>query len=60
MNGRVAIGGVKIDDGVSYCAAACWAGVIDSPAEVPRNSFQATSQFKLGDLGVKQANAQFG
>ena len=30
MRGRVAIGGVKIYDGVSYCAAAYWAGVIDN------------------------------
>jgi hypothetical protein len=33
MNGRVAIGGVKIDDGVSYSAAACWAGVIDNEVQ---------------------------
>ena len=30
MNGRAADGGVKIDDGVSYCVAACWAGGIDN------------------------------
>ena len=29
VNGRVAVGGVKIDHGESYCAAAFPAGVID-------------------------------
>jgi len=29
VRGRVAIGGVKIDDGVFYRVAACWAGGID-------------------------------
>ena len=34
MDGCVSIGGVKIDDGVSYCAAACWAGAIDNEIHV--------------------------
>ena len=33
MNGRVAIGGVKIDDSVSYYVAAYWAGVIDNEVQ---------------------------
>jgi hypothetical protein len=33
MDGCVAVGGVKIDDSVSYCAAACWAGVIDNEVQ---------------------------
>ena len=42
MNGRVADGRVKIDDGVSYRAAACWAGVVDSEVHVRSLSLQAT------------------
>ena len=30
MNGPVAVGGMKVNDSASYCAAACWAGVIDN------------------------------
>ena len=33
MRGRITIGGVKIDDSVSYCAAASWAGVIDNEVQ---------------------------
>jgi hypothetical protein len=33
VNGRVAIGGVKIDDSLSYCAAAYWADVIDNEVQ---------------------------
>jgi hypothetical protein len=33
VDGRVAVGGMKIDDSVSYCAAACWAGVIDNEGQ---------------------------
>jgi hypothetical protein len=29
VNSCVAVGGVKIDHGASYCGAAFWAGVID-------------------------------
>ena len=41
MNGRIAVGGVKIDESVSYCAAACWAGVIDIEVHVSSLSLQA-------------------
>jgi hypothetical protein len=34
MDGCVSVGGVKIDDSVSYNAAACWAGVIDNEIHV--------------------------
>src|ERR1019366_5772351 len=33
VNGRVAVGGVKIDDSASYCAAACWGDVIDNEVQ---------------------------
>ena len=33
MNGRVSVGGMKVDDGASYCATACWADVIDNEVQ---------------------------
>jgi hypothetical protein len=33
VNGRVAFGGVKTDDGASYRAAACWADAIDNEVQ---------------------------
>ena len=41
MNGRIAVSGVKIDESVSYCAAACWAGVIDNEVHVSFLSLEA-------------------
>jgi hypothetical protein len=41
MEGCVSVGGVKIDDSVSYCAAACWAGVLDNEIHVSSLSLQA-------------------
>jgi hypothetical protein len=35
VNGRMALGGVTIDDSPSYCAAACWTDGID--VEVQRH-----------------------
>jgi hypothetical protein len=48
MNGRVADGGVKIDDGVSYGAAACRAGVIDGEVHVGSPSLQANAGHSKG------------
>jgi hypothetical protein len=33
VNGRIAVGRVKIDDSVPYCAAACRAGIIDNEVQ---------------------------
>jgi hypothetical protein len=33
VDGRVSVGGVKVNDSASYCAAACWAGVIDNEGQ---------------------------
>lgn len=41
MNGRIAVSRVKIDESVSYCVAACWAGVIDNEVHVSSLSLQA-------------------
>jgi hypothetical protein len=43
MDGCVSVGGVKIDDSVSYCAAACWAGVIEDEVQSPVNSLSLYS-----------------
>ena len=52
MNGRVAVGGVKIDDSVSYCAAACWADVIDSEVHVGSLSLQANGGHSKGSAKI--------
>jgi hypothetical protein len=54
VNGRVAVGGVKIDHSESYCAAAFWAGVID--IEVQRHvsslSLQANGGHSKGSAKI--------
>jgi hypothetical protein len=54
VNGRVAVGGVKIDHSESYCAAAFWAGVID--IEVQRHvsslSLQANGGHSKGSAEI--------
>jgi hypothetical protein len=48
VNGRVADGGVKIDDGVSYRAAACRADVIDGEVHVRSFRFRRTENPREG------------
>jgi hypothetical protein len=43
MNGCVSVGGMKIDDSVSYCAAACWACIIDNEIQSHVNSLSLYS-----------------
>jgi hypothetical protein len=52
MNGRVADGGVKIDDGVSYSTAACRAGVIDSEVHVGSLSLEANGVPSRGSAKI--------
>ena len=33
VDGHVSVGGVKVNDSASYCAAARWAGVIDNEGQ---------------------------
>jgi hypothetical protein len=54
MNGRVAVGGVKIDYSASYRAAACWADVIHSEVQrhVSSLSLKANGGPSKGSLKI--------
>jgi hypothetical protein len=52
MDGCVSIGGVKIDDGVSYYAAACWAGAIDNEIHVNFLSLWANGGHSKGSVKI--------
>jgi hypothetical protein len=53
----MAVGGVKIDDSASYCAAACWADVIDNEVQrhVSSLSLQANGGHSKGSAEVDVA-----
>jgi hypothetical protein len=52
MDGCVSVGGVKIDDSVSYGAAACWAGVIDNEIHVNFLSLWANGGHSKGSAKI--------
>ena len=54
VNGRVVVGGVKIDDSESYGAAAFWAGVTDSEVQrhVSSLSLQANGGHSKGSAKI--------
>ena len=52
MDGCVSVGGVKIDDSVSYAAAACWAGVIDNENHVNSLSLWANGGHSKGSAKI--------
>ena len=52
MDGCVSVGGVKIDDSVSYSAAACWAGVIDNEIHVNFLSLWANGGHSKGSAKI--------
>src|SRR5450631_3726057 len=52
MDGYVSVGGVKIDDSVSYVAAACWADVIDNEIHVNFLSLWANGGLSKGSAKI--------
>jgi hypothetical protein len=60
MNGRVADGRVKIDDGVSYSTAACRAGVIDSEVHVGSLSLEANGGPSRGSAKIVMLRGRSG
>src|SRR5450631_1320261 len=52
MGGCVSVGGVKIDDSVSYAAAACCAGVIDNENHVNSLSLWANGGHSKGSAKI--------
>ena len=52
MDGCVSVGRVKIDDSVSYGAAACWAGVIDNEIHVNFLSLWANGGHSKGSAKI--------
>src|SRR5450631_1013965 len=52
MDGCVSVGGVKIDDSVSYAAAACWAGVIDNENHINSLSLWANGGHSKGSAKI--------